>query len=117
MESKKFIISLYSSDKKSSKDFLNKLMNYHMSWWHWLPNTWLLKFQINDNENNINIDVLSELVKEHFPNTIFIINEVDINAWLGYGPNLNAASLGDEDTTKDMFSWLHKNWSDNLDIS
>jgi hypothetical protein len=98
---KRFVVLVQSATKGQDDAFLGYIKANKLSWWHWLPNSWLLK-GINTELKAANI---RDAAREAFTGAhIFVIelNE-DGDTWSGFGPKTER---------RNMFAWIHKSWKD-----
>lgn len=98
MADKKYIVSLSESTYKGELEFWKELGQIDgVTWWHWLPTTWL----IVDSKNKLNVHYLTNMVENHFAGQPFLISQVKVETWRGKGTI---------STKKNMFDWLKKYW-------
>lgn len=107
MKNRKFIISISSNDTTSVKLFIDTLALNEVNWWHWFPNTWFLI----DTKQIYTTETISKVIMSKFPKrTHFIVTEVDVISWHGFGPNEKFDPKTPSKKVKNIFNWLIKNW-------
>lgn len=93
---KRFIVLLASETDQQTRAFGHLLKPDNFSWWHWLPNSWL----IIDLSGELTASSLRDKVKTIYPGVNNYVTEVKEDSWAGFGPS--------GDST--YFSWLKRNW-------
>lgn len=97
---KRFIVMLQDSTKESSDAFLGKIKEWNISWWHWLPTSWLL----SDQTGKLSADIIRDTVNEVFGchNMVIEIRDDGTDTWAGFGPK------GEK---RNMFNWMQETWT------
>ncbi len=94
---KKFVIStdpLTAAETEALKDVIRPA-----SWWHWLPNFWLVK----DTKDELTAESIRDSIKRINTTARCVVLEVEPGTW---------AALTKKDAQgRDMGSWLKSTWS------
>jgi len=96
---KRFVIALDSHTKAQDDAFKEYISNKKYGWWYWIDGFWLLV----DSSGELTANKLRTDLGEIYPGVHKLVLELHGNGdkWSGFGPNSE---------TKNMFSWLKKNW-------
>ena len=98
---KRFVVLLGSATKDQDDAFLNFIKSNRLGWWHWFPNSWLLK-KLN---SDIGASDLRDAARDIYGRANNLVIELNDNedTWSGFGPKTE---------NKDMFHWIRENWKD-----
>ena len=96
---KRFVVLLTSATKEGNDAFLNFIKKNKLGWWHWMPNTWLLK-AVN---TTLKASDIRDAAREAygFANSFVIELNEEGDTWSGFGPKTDK---------RNMFAWIHTNW-------
>jgi hypothetical protein len=99
---KRFVVLLNTVTEAQNESFKKFITDSGLGYWHWLPNTWLL--YTGDDDTDLSAVSLRDKIGEFYPHVRCLVLEFnkDGDNWSGYGPK------GDK---KNMFTWLHQNWT------
>lgn len=93
---KHFVISTDEMTGAQEKALIKSLNP--VSWWHWLPNFWLVK----DSSDRLSVAIIRDLVHEINSTVRCIVLQVEPVTW---------AALSREDSAgRDMTDWIRNNW-------
>lgn len=98
---KRFIIAVSKATPEEDKAFQQFIETAGVGWWHWLPTLWLLY----NLEGNWEAAEIRDKVCECYPTKqVFVaeLNDASGDTWAAFGP---------KGENRNMFSWLHRNWS------
>lgn len=96
---RRFVVLTQSNEKSHNDKFLEFIKASGLSWWHWLPNSWLLTTR----KEAVKASVIRDAVREAFKDSHCLVLELNDgeDTWSGFGP---------ASEKKNMFSWIHDNW-------
>ena len=97
---KRFIVALNSNTEEQNKEFKKYIKENGYSWWYWIDGFWLLI----DAKGELTASKLRKDMDEFYPEVRRLVLEIrdGDDTWSGLGPKKDG---------KNMFAWLHRNWS------
>ena len=67
------------------------------TWWHWLPNFWLV---LTSKDDTLTASKIRDRIVK-FGAHCMVVEVQDKDHWAGYGPKT---------PPRDMFDWMHSSW-------
>jgi hypothetical protein len=94
---KRFIIVLDTCTKEQEEAV--RLSIKDLTWWHWLPNVWLL----TDTTGAFSAITLRDHIRKAIPMVYILVFELNDkgDTWAGYGPSTEQ---------RNMFDWIRRNF-------
>lgn len=94
---KRFVILLDSCTKEQEEAI--RLSFKDLTWWHWLPNAWLL----SDPAGAYSALGIRNHIQVVVPNLYVMVFELNAtgDTWAGFGPSA---------AERNMFDWIRRNW-------
>jgi hypothetical protein len=97
---KRFVVALNSNTEEQNKKFKEYIKKNGYGWWYWIDGFWLL----TDSKGKLTASKLRTDMDEFYPGVRRLVLEMrdGDDTWSGFGPKKDG---------KNMFDWLHHNWS------
>lgn len=83
--------------------FIDFVKSLGLGYWHWIDGSWLLVD--SRNREGLHTAIRDKLLEIAPGKNSFVAAVETSKEWAGFGPS------DKQDTEKNMFHWLHKNWA------
>lgn len=98
---RRFVVLIDSANQAQENAFIDFIKVEGFGYWHWLNNSWLL----TSHNSQHTAKFIGDKMQTIFPNVNHMVLRFDddgMKYWGGFGP---------AEKDRDMFKWMHENWS------